>query len=386
MSVDTYALTSVDDVKGYLGSFPSRDGIWLYCSEPTGATAATAEVSDTTLTLIVTGGASAATKTFTFGTTTITALVAAINAYAPAATPAVFPWKAGVICDGAALSTDLVIAGAVSCFGSAEELTLKIEDNYLIERLIDRATYFLERYCHRKFMSRAYSREIYYGSGHGNLILDQYPVTTVSRVSVGRTNAFSVKNTTATNHATIEITATALKYSADGAAATSLTFSDVANNTLTKLIGVINALVGTPWTATLLDSSLGARKSSDLLIRPGMYCLSPSLAYCEIPDDELTDYYLISPTEDRNYGVLYCPSGWTRGTEYFVDYTAGYATAPVDLEDICIRLVVNRYNQSKKDGSIKSESLGDYSYTMADMRSLPDDLKDAADLYRRFVL
>jgi len=386
MSVDTYALTSVDDVKGYLGSFPSRDGIWLYCSEPTGATAATAEVSDTTLTLIVTGGASAATKTFTFGTTTITALVAAINAYAPAATPAVFPWKAGVICDGAALSTDLVIAGAVSCFGSAEELTLKIEDNYLIERLIDRATYFLERYCHRKFMSRAYSREIYYGSGHGNLILDQYPVTTVSRVSVGRTNAFSVKNTTATNHATIEITATALKYSADGAAATSLTFSDVANNTLTKLIGVINALPGTPWTATLLDSSLGARKSSDLLIRPGMYCLSPTLAYCEIPDDELTDYYLISPSEDRNYGVLYCPGGWTRGQEYFIDYTAGYATMPIDLEDICIRLVVNRYNQSKQSTAYKSENLGDYGYTLADIRSLPDDLKEAADLYKRLVL
>ena len=382
MSVDTYALTSVDDVKGYLGSLPSRDGIWLYCSEPTGATAATAEVSDTALTLIVTGGASAATKTFTFGTTTITALVAAINAYALPV--GVFPWKAGVICDGAALSTDLVITGAVSCFGSATELTLKIEDNYLIERLIDRATYFLERYCHRKFMSRAYTREIYYGSGHPNLILEQYPVTTVNRVSIGRTNAFSVKNTTATNHATVEITSTALKYSADGATATSLAFADYA--TITFLKDKINAIVGGGWTATLLDSSLGSRKSSDLLIRPGMYCLSPSLAYCEIPDDELTDYQLISPTEDRNYGVVYCPGGWMQGEEYFFDYTAGYATTPIDLEDICIRLVVNRYNQSKQSTAYKSENLGDYGYILADMRSLPDDLKEAADLYKRLVL
>ena len=231
-------------------------------------------------------------------------------------------------------------------------------------------------------MSRAYSREIYYGSGHGNLILDQYPVTTVSRVSVGRTNAFSVKNTTATNHATVEITATALKYSADGASATSLTLSSYA--TINLLIAALNAVSG--WTATLLDSALGTRKATDLLIRPGMYCLSPVLAYCEIPDDELTDYQLISPTENRNCGLLYCPGGWIKGEEYFFDYTAGYATAPIDLEDICIRLVVNRYNQSKKDGSIKSESLGDYSYTMADMRSLPDDLKEAADLYKRLVL
>jgi len=379
MSLDAYALVTIDDVKGYLGSLPSRDGLWVYCSQA-GATTATVEVTPTTMILVITG-TGAGTNTLTFADAnknTVAELVTAINALTG--------WKAGAIYDGNADSTDLVITAAISCLGAAQELTLKIEDNYLIERLIDRATYFLEHYCHRKFMSRAYSREIYYGSGHGNLILDQYPVTTVSRVSVGRTNAFSVKNTTATNHATVEITSTALKYSADGAAATSLTFSDVANNTLTKLIGVINALVGTPWTATLLDSSLGVRKSSDLLIRPGMYCKSPTSAYCEIPDDELTDYQLISPSEDRNYGVLYCPGGWTRGMEYFVDYTAGYATTPIDLEDICIRLVVNRYNQSKKDGSIKSESLGDYSYTMADMRALPDDLKEAADLYKRLVL
>jgi len=379
MSLDPYALVTIDDVKGYLGSLPSRDGLWVYCSQ-TGATTATVEVTPTTMILVITG-TGAGTNTLTFADAnknTVAELVTAINALTG--------WKAGAIYDGNADSTDLVIAAAVSCLGAAQELTLKIEDNYLIERLIDRATYFLERYCHRKFMSRAYSREIYYGSGHGNLILDQYPATTISRVSVGRTSAFSITNTTATNNASIEIAATALKYSVDGATATSLTFSDVTNNTLTKLIGVINALAGTPWTATLLDSSLGARKSSDLLIRPGMYCKSPTVAYCEIPNDELTDYQLISPTEDRNYGVLYCPGGWTRGQEYFVDYTAGYATAPIDLEDICIRLVVNRYNQSKKDGSIKSESLGDYSYTMADMRSLPDDLKEATDLYKRLVL
>jgi hypothetical protein len=375
--LDTYALTTVDAVKGYLGSLPSRDGLWIYCSQAD-ATAATVEVTPTTIVLIITGGGQAGTTTLTFsdaGKDTLAELIVAINA--------VTGWKSGAIYDGDADSTDLVITGATACLGSANELTLKVEDNYLIERLIDRATYFIERYCHRKFMSRAYTREIYYGSGHPNLILEQYPVTTVSRISMGRTNALYIKNTTATNHATIEITASALKYSADGAAATSLTLS-TAPNTINGLIAAINLIAG--WSATLLDSSLGTRKATDLLIRPGMYCLSPSLAYCEIPDDELTDYQLISPSEDRNYGMLYCPGGWIRGIEYFVDYTAGYATAPIDMEDICIRLVVNRYNQSKKDGSIKSESLGDYSYTMADVRSLPDDLKDAADLYRRFVL
>lgn len=259
----------------------------------------------------------------------------------------------------------------------------------ILEALIDRATGFLERYCNRNLYTRTYTREIYYGTGGTKLFLDQYPATTISRVSEGRTNAFSVKNNTATNHATVEITATAFKYSADGAAATSLTFSDVANNTLTKLVAVINAIAGAPapWTATFLDSSFGPRKSSDLLIRPGMYCKSPTVAYCEIPNDELTDYQLLSPSEDRNYGILYCPSGWARGIEYFVDYTAGYTTVPYALEEACLLLVAYRYNQKDQDQAMKAESIADYSYTRQDIANVvPNDLKAEIDLYRKRVI
>lgn len=248
----------------------------------------------------------------------------------------------------------------------------------VLEALIERATGFLERYTNRKLYTRSYTREVYYGTGGPNLILDQYPATTISRVSIGRTNAFSIKNTTATNHATVEITATALKYSADGAAATSLLFASYA--TINLLIAALPA----GWTATLLSSTHGTRKASDLLVRPGMYCKSPAVAYCEIPNDELTDYQLISPSEDRNYGILYNPSGWTRGMEYFVDYTAGYTTVPYALEEATLLLVAYRYNQRDQDTSIKSETLGDYSYTRQDVaNALPDDIRAEIDLYRK---
>ena len=248
----------------------------------------------------------------------------------------------------------------------------------LLESLIERASGYLERYCNRKLKTRTYTREIYYGTGGASLRLDQYPATTISRVSVGRTNAFSITNTTATNHATVEITSTALKYSVDGAAATSLLFASYA--TINLLIAALPA----GWTATLLSSTHGTRKSSDLLIRPGMYCKSPTSAYCEIPNDELTDYQLISPSEDRNYGVLYSPSGWTRGVEYFVDYTAGYTTVPYALEEACVLLVAYRYNQKDQDMSLKSEGLGDYNYTRQDVSgALPPDIKNDLDLYRK---
>jgi hypothetical protein len=253
----------------------------------------------------------------------------------------------------------------------------------LLESLIERASGYLERYCNRKLKTRTYTREIYYGTGGASLRLDQYPATTISRVSVGRTNAFSVTNTAATNHATIEITSSAFKYSADGAAATSLPLASYA--TINILIAALNLIAG--WTATLLDSTHGTRKATDLLIRPGMYCKSPTSAYCEIPNDELTDYYLISPSEDRNYGILYRPGGWVRGEEYFVDYTAGYTTVPYALEEACVLLVAYRYNQKSQDMSIKSESMGDYSYTLRDMASsVPEDLRADIDLYRQRIV
>ena len=253
----------------------------------------------------------------------------------------------------------------------------------ILEAMIDRATGFMERYCNRKLYTRSYTREVYYGSGFQKLVLDQYPVTTVSRVSSGRANAFYVTNTTATNHATIEITSSALKYSADGAAATSLAFATY--TTINLLIAALNAISG--WSATVMASSYGTRKSSDLLIRPGMYCLSPTQAYCEIPNDEMTDYQLLSPSEDRNCGILYSPSGWTRGTEYFVDYTAGYTTVPLALEEAVLLLVAYRYNQKDQDQSIKQESMGDYSYTLRDMaNAIPSDIGSLIDLYRKRTL
>lgn len=267
-----------------------------------------------------------------------------------------------------------------------EYLSIADEDyDQILTSLIDRASGFLNRYCNRNLKTQIYTRESYYGDGGPHLFLDQYPATTISRVSVGRTNAFSVKNTTATNHATIEITASALKYSADGATATSLTLASYA--TINLLITTLNAVSG--WTATLLNADHGTRKATDLLIRPAMACKSPTIAYCEIPDDELSEYSVIAPSESRNYGMLYKPGGWTQGQEYFIDYTAGYTTVPYALEEACILLVKYRYDQRTTDMTKSTETLGDYSYSSLAYSlnmfklALPHELIAEIDLYRK---
>ena len=259
------------------------------------------------------------------------------------------------------------------------------EDN-LLERYLDRATDYIERYCNRKLKTRSYTKEIYWGNGSQYLELDQYPVTKVSRISMGRTNAFSVTNTGATTWATFEVTATGVTLNKDGTEVTTgLTFAG--NATMTFLIAAINAVAGLGWTATLMEATIGAKKSSELLIRPGLSCKSPELAYAEMPDDELNDYHLLNPSEARNAGIIYYSAGFPTGTEIFIDYTGGVTSIPYALEDACLTLAAYKYHKSKQDPTLRSENLGDYGYTTADFKNaLPPDLIEEINLFRRILI
>ena len=393
MGVGAYALTSVDSAKGYLEKVPDRDGIWIYCSA-SDATAATVEVTETGIVLIVTGGASAGTKTITFSTLTVTALVAAINAYAlPAGPPAVYPWKSGAMCNGSADAADLIVTGAQSCLAYAGQITLQVEDDYTIERLIDRATDSIERYCNRQLLSRAYNRQMYMGSGNERLILEQYPVTRVFRVSVSELNVFSIKQNNAASFAMFTVTPTQVLLGTDGAV-TSLLLSSY--SLISDVVTAINAVSG--WECRLLNTTWGTRKAtylgvdgitavSELLPVAAAYCKSPILAWGRIPSlFDLTEYWLEKRgvDEQRDPGILFSPGGFTGGNFYWIDYMAGYTSTPYALEEACLLLVKYKWDSVSHDNAIQSERLGDYSYTLRDFKqALPDDVKNELDTFRR---
>ena len=49
-----------------------------------------------------------------------------------------------------------------------------------------------------------------------------------------------------------------------------------------------------------------------------------------------------------------------------VDYTAGYATIPDDINYAARVMIAEAYHLGKRDTSLQSESIGEYSYTLAD--------------------
>jgi len=88
-------------------------------------------------------------------------------------------------------------------------------------------------------------------------------------------------------------------------------------------------------------------------------------------------------------GQVYYSFGFARGIRnYRFTYTAGYATIPTDLEQACLDICVYIYNVRKNSG-MKSESLGEYSYTKDD--AIGNVIKDLGidlmlDQYREPVI
>ena len=283
----------------------------------------------------------------------------------------------------------LLVTGALACLGAANEQSLLTKDNYLIERLIDRASDYLERRFHRKLLTRTFTNETHYGSGKRTLILRNYPVTRILRLSAGRARAFSILNTsTDADYCTVEITASAIRLivvGGDNADDTSFTLTDY--TAIDTLITAIEALdVGWSCTAYISDSS--TRGASMLLSRPAMAVDASTSADCEVVDDDITDYKLLDPNdEDVNAGILFGPSIFSPSSEYICTYVGGYTTIPASLEEICILLVKFRLDKSKRDSAMKSEKFGegaDYSYTLADFKeAIPPDLAEQAAQFQK---
>lgn len=79
-----------------------------------------------------------------------------------------------------------------------------------------------------------------------------------------------------------------------------------------------------------------------------------------------SDLFAIETMGGVDRGALYYGGGFIDGVNnYRFSYTAGYTDSelPHDLREACIELVGHLFNSRKADRLMKSESLGQYSYT-----------------------
>lgn len=251
----------------------------------------------------------------------------------------------------------------------------------LLDDICARVTDMIETYCQRKFYSRAYTDEMYDGTGTRQLLLRNPPITIVSRCCVGKLEVVSITNTaTDATRAIVTVSSTGMTLTVTGGALAgtdSLTWA--VSTTLDTVVTAINA-AGNGWSASVSSANYGDYVSTDILMAPGRDALNGTV-YLEIPDQPgMVDYDC-----DWNAGILINRAGnWPCGHQnIIVDCTAGYATLPLDIEQAAIEVVAAVFNRRDKDGALESERLGDYSYKFNMIESdLPPWCKATLRRYR----
>ena len=175
------SLCSVEELENYLelsGVNLQVPVMTLYNSS-SDATAATFQVTATTIILVVTGGTNAGTSTLTFADTnkdTTGELATAINGLSKG-------WVANLQGISTGNSADLTIKESTSCLLIAEQQTLFGTNNTRLERYINSVSSFLERECDRLFHSAIYTDEEYNGTGGTKLWLKNYPIISITAMS-----------------------------------------------------------------------------------------------------------------------------------------------------------------------------------------------------------
>ena len=237
--------------------------------------------------------------------------------------------------------------------------------------------------CLRQFGPGSYT-EYHDGTGYpGQLLqLDQYPVTAITRVATRPVPALRVlSNSPAVQRATVATTATGLTLTtvASGVSATAtLNYADCP--TLLSLATAVTAL-GNGWTAAA-DATYTLYASADLRPLSGAFpATGPGTAlelYVEdvhpVPwDAGYSDLpsvgYRLDPTTGQLWGYFH------QGRQNLrVDYTAGDAAVPDDIQQATVRLAAMLADRDARDSTVIREQVGPYQVYLQDrMNELIND-------------
>lgn len=215
------------------------------------------------------------------------------------------------------------------------------------------------------------------------LALRQFPVIRVNAVLSGEDTALSVTYSGSAIIATVQVTESSVRlYSVStsgSVTATDLTFASNASASAMKT--AIDAVSG--WSATLRNNTL----SKWLFPLGGVSVKDNDVALC-YPDDICSEYrvdfasgkvgfhtssgfpeafYRNTATHGIGIGGLHRTIPVDAGhRNVLVDYRAGYETVPSDIDQVAREMVQEAFQYGLHDGTLQSENLGSYAYTLAD--------------------
>jgi len=231
----------------------------------------------------------------------------------------------------------------------------------ILESIRDSVEDWVEAHCHKTFESASYAK-YYDGDGGQYLQLDDYPITALTRVAVGRRSAIRVKNTADYTTASISVTSTELSLIKDGGTPDTITFTD--EETMGEVVAAIN-LLGSGWSAVIESSDYTSFKSTELVEMFGKSAIEDNWVYLDMPNRAIDDFEVFP-----NRGEIYRYVGWPEGNRnIFVEDTAGYSstTMPKNLQ-LAVKIIIKAIYQKRKEEifGVKNYRVGDVSITCED--------------------
>jgi hypothetical protein len=243
-------------------------------------------------------------------------------------------------------------------------------ENNTIAALIAAYSEGIQEYCSRTFVVDQYD-EIYSGNLEESLFLRQSPLISVERVATSPMDILEIKNTSwpTNSRATVRVLSTGLELvrvaSGTTTPDTSVTWTTYA--TLATVAAAVN-LLGSGWSATVLNTDYNTWDSSDLRAIQGALDVSDSNgANLKIWTETINDWEV----EDR-VGCLTRTSQWPRGKNNIrVTYTAGFDPIPEDVQEACAIMVAGAFAQTKRDPMSPTSKTADYTYNATEMFRYP---------------
>lgn len=243
---------------------------------------------------------------------------------------------------------------------------------------------WVKKWCRNPIESTTYS-EFYDGDGGQYLFLRNLPIVAIERVSIGRIDVISIRNTYKNSTANASVTSSGIVLVKDGVSDATVTFAS--NTTIGAVVTAINAL-GNGWAAQIQSSDYSSFQSTLLVPVYGLPCVWEQTSYFSMPDYVGATFEVYA-----NEGFLFRNGGWPVGrNNVFVKYTAGYASADIgeDLK-LGIKELVKWTYKSKQEElyGIKSYTLGDVSVSLEDglaAGSLPGGVMGKLWPYRKILV
>lgn len=254
-------------------------------------------------------------------------------------------------------------------------------DDAVLEAAIDRATSRIESYLERKIKERSYA-EWRSGAGVDTIALYQWPVSQITNVWSGNIACMVIGSTSGYIRSSISVN----QETGSPAVIATTTSALGVNNTVTidfatypTTADVAAEIAGIPGFTCTLTKNIRAvqmrpRAGADATLA------NVTLYGAETPSEFTYDYERGRLAIDRSW-FAYWPlqKGIMPNVakSILIEYTAGYATVPEDIEQACIEVASMLYRDRKRDGNLQSEGLGDYNYnraTVAEMTAKLDAL------------